>query len=170
MRLYMPASVKYARHVIDEGFMGVPRKVYRREDLDTLPHAGKTVLTPEEARDDRLDEAGLPSETIQVCEFLAPWHLPRHDEDPHPLLSREMVNDVESLVAQMRINEGEADFLLSIDVPDELALDKEAVYEPSGGDFREFWLSPEEANRYRHTLKVHDFRDGEDVRPDLVGK
>ncbi len=36
--------------------------------------------------------------------------------------------------------------------------------------FRQFWLSPEETNRYRDSLKVHDTKDGEEVRPDLVGK
>jgi hypothetical protein len=63
------------------------------------------------------------------------------------------------------------DFVVSIEVPDDVALEHEAHEEPPmGWPFREFWLSPDLANRYRDTLKVFDSNDGEEVRPDLVGK
>lgn len=39
-----------------------------------------------------------------------------------------------------------------------------------GWPFREFWLTPEEADRFLPTLKVYDSADGEEVQPDLVGK
>ena len=42
--------------------------------------------------------------------------------------------------------------------------------EPVSWPFREFWLTPEEANLYLNTAKVYDSQDGEEVRPDLVGK
>jgi hypothetical protein len=49
------------------------------------------------------------------------------------------------------------DFILSIEVPDELALEHEYHYDPlMGWPHREIWLAVEEANRYRHTLKVYD--------------
>jgi hypothetical protein len=39
-----------------------------------------------------------------------------------------------------------------------------------GWPHREIWLPVEEANRYRHTLKVYDTNDDEEVPLDLVGK
>jgi hypothetical protein len=48
-----------------------------------------------------------------------------------------------------------ADFLLSIDVPGELAgPEHEAVEDGRVGERREFWLTPEEANVHRGTLRV----------------
>lgn len=67
--------------------------------------------------------------------------------------------------------DGPGDFCLSIEVPDELLAQRRL--EGDIGDefgFKQYWLSPEEANRYRDTLKVYDSEDGEEVRLDLVGK
>lgn len=62
------------------------------------------------------------------------------------------------------------DFVLSIEVPDEVA----SLYEiheepPRGWPFREYWFPVDIAHEYRGTLRVQD-NDGGDVRPDLVGK
>jgi hypothetical protein len=63
------------------------------------------------------------------------------------------------------------DFVLSIDVPDDFALKREVREDPpKGWPFREFQLTEEEANRYRHTLRAFDSNDLEEVRLDLVGK
>jgi hypothetical protein len=63
------------------------------------------------------------------------------------------------------------DFILSIEVPNDLASQREVHEDPPGPwPFREVWLAPEEANRYLDTLKVFDSNDGEEVRPDLVGR
>jgi hypothetical protein len=59
------------------------------------------------------------------------------------------------------------DFVLSIDVPDDFALEHEVgPRHPS----REFWLTPQEANRFLDTLRVYESDSGAVVRPDLVGK
>jgi hypothetical protein len=63
------------------------------------------------------------------------------------------------------------DFVLSIEVPDDLSLEHEALYdEPEGWPFREIWLPEDVANRYRDTLKVYDPIDEEEIPLDLVGK
>ena len=66
------------------------------------------------------------------------------------------------------------DFVLEIEVPDEIAAPWEVKEEPpKGWPFREYWLAEELANEYRHTLVVyrwaHDV-DLEQVPPELVGK
>ena len=82
--------------------------------------------------------------------------------------------------------EGRWDFVLSIEVPDDLAADHAPTYDDIGemldpvtGELAglssdpfvsdEVWLTAEEANGYRDTLKVLD-HDQEEVRPDLIGK
>lgn len=82
------------------------------------------------------------------------------------------------------------DFVLSIEVPDDLAREHVVTEEPgrlyeqddegrwvSAGEaepaswpFREFWLSPQAAAQYWDSLTVYDSNDQEEVRPDLVGK
>ncbi len=59
------------------------------------------------------------------------------------------------------------DFVLAIDVPDDFALEREVG--PSHSS-REFWLTPEEANRFLDTLRVYESEFGGLVPPDLVGK
>ena len=59
------------------------------------------------------------------------------------------------------------DFVLSIDVPADFALEREVgPHHPSRG----FWLTPEEANRFLDSLKVYESEFGGLVPPELVGK
>jgi hypothetical protein len=48
------------------------------------------------------------------------------------------------------------DLVLAIEVPDDEALHEMEVYEdpPQGWPFREYWLPPDVANRYRGTLRA----------------
>lgn len=63
------------------------------------------------------------------------------------------------------------DFILAIELPDDLAATYRVAEDPpTGWPFREYWLSPEVANQLRYTLTVDDSDDGEEVRHDLVGK
>jgi hypothetical protein len=69
------------------------------------------------------------------------------------------------------------DFALALDVPDDEAAKWEARYDPPLRDarlgdlpYREHFLPVEVADRYRESLVVFDAADGEEVRPDLVGR
>ncbi len=142
MRLYTPGlPTDYARHVIDQGFVGLPRAVYDAEELDAATRdTPEGEITPPE----KLPE---PTDVGEYCEF--------RDMPPGGLASSRTT---------------EAAFVLSIEVPDSVALANEIHDEPPWGrPFREFWLTPEEANRYRDTLEIIDSNDGEEVQPDLRG-
>ncbi len=142
MRLYTPGlPTDYARHVIDQGFVGLPRAVYDAEELDAATRdTPEGEITPPE----KLPE---PTDVGEYCEF--------RDMPPGGLASSGTT---------------EAEIVLSIEVPDSVALANEIHDEPPRGrPFREFWLTPEEANRYRDTLEIIDSNDGEEVQPDLRG-
>jgi hypothetical protein len=142
MRLYTPGlPTDYARHVIDQGFVGLPRAVHDAEELDAATRdTPEGEITPPE----KLPE---PTDVVEYCEF--------RDRPPGGLASSRTT---------------EAAFVLSIEVPDSVALASEIHDEPPWDrPFREFWLTPEEANRYRDTLEIIDSNDGEEVQPDLRG-
>jgi hypothetical protein len=142
MRLYTPGlPTDYARHVIDQGFVGLPRAVHDAEELDAATRdTPEGEITPPE----KLPE---PTDVVEYCEF--------RDRPPRGLASSRTT---------------EAAFVLSIEVPDSVALANEIHDEPPRGrPFREFRLTPEEANRYRDTLEIIDSNHGEEVQPDLRG-
>ena len=148
MRLYTPGlPTDYARQVIDQGFVGRPRAVYDAEELDAATRdTPEGEITPPE----KLPE---PTDVVEYCEF--------RDMPPGGLASS---RTTEAEIAQT------GDFVLSIEVPDSVALANEIHEEPPWcRPFREFWLTPEEANRYRDTLEIIDSNDGEEVQPDLRG-
>ncbi len=141
MKLYQAATTTDARHVIDHGFVGRSIMLTSGEIADFV-----------QFRD--LPPAGLTSSRTAEVEATL------HDDQ-----------------IDVRISGGEVlvddlgDFVLCIDVPDDVARDFRVAEEPpSGWPFQEYWLSPEWANAYRHTLVVFDSDDGEEVRPDLVGR
>ena len=148
MRLYTPGlPTDYARQVIDQGFVGRPRAVYDAEELDAATRdTPEGEITPPK----KLPE---PTDVVEYCEF--------RDMPPGGLASS---RTTEAEIAQT------GDFVLSIEVPDSVALANEIHEEPPWWrPFREFWLTPEEANRYRDTLEIIDSNDGEEVQPDLRG-
>lgn len=166
MKLFMAATTEYARFVIDKGFVGVPHTLYDPDELDAA-----RAKTPE-------GQFTVPPEPIEVVEYCEFRDLPSSGL----IFSRTTEIDVDVDVDEngdlnMTISGGPTladdpgDFTLSIEVPDEFALKREAIEDPPiGWPFREFWLTVEEANSYRHTLRVFDSIDGEEIRPDLVGK
>lgn len=172
MRLYMAATTEYARRAIDEGFIGVQRQMFRPEDLERYKEKfPEGMMTEAQMLESMAFQASLPSEVVDLCEF--------RDMPPEDIaLSRTAeVHGSESDDADFAVEisggpvlfDNPGDFVLSIDVPDDLALGREVINE-LGWPFREFHLAPEEANEYRQTLKVYDSQDGEEVRPDLVGR
>ena len=161
MRLYTPGlPTDYARHVIDHGFVG--QAVYDVEELDAA-----TRNTPE----GEITPPEQPPEPIAVAEYCEFRNMP-----PSGLIfSRTTEADIEPTCAtefNVTIDSGSSllddagDFVFSIEVPDSVALANE-IHEqpPSGRPFRKFWLTEEEANRYRYTLKIIDAK----VQPDLLG-
>jgi hypothetical protein len=66
MRLYTPGLPSdYARHVIDQGFVGLPRAVYDAEELDAATRdTPEGEITPPE----KLLE---PTDVAECCEFRA---------------------------------------------------------------------------------------------------
>jgi hypothetical protein len=168
MRLYTPGlPTDYARHVIDQGFVGLRRPVSDAEELD----AAATRDTPEGdiTPPEKLPE---PTHVAECCEF--------RDRPPGGVASS---RTTESEIAQtgetelkMTIDGGPSllndpgDLVLSIEVPDSVALANQIHEEPPWGrPFREFSLTPGEANRYRDTLEIIGSNDGEEVQPDLRG-
>jgi hypothetical protein len=149
VRLYMATNTKYARHVIEEGFIGVSHVVY---DADGKP----------------------TDEVVDWCEFR---DLPPGGLTPSITTETEIEPMDEGIAIAIAMSggpmlaDGGGDFLLAIDVPEDVALKYELNEDPpSGWPFREFGLPPEVANEHRHTLCVFDSKDGEEVRPDLVGR
>lgn len=167
MRLYRTATTDYARHVIDEGFVGVRRSMYEPEAL-----AAAIAETPEGQVTDR----GELPEPIDVEEWVEFRDLPSQGATFSRTTEVLAVEEADGRV-HIAIGGGPVlvddvgDFVLTIEVPDDVALEHE-VHEdpPAGWPFREFWMPPDLANRYWNTLKVLDSETGEEVRPDLVGK
>jgi hypothetical protein len=167
MRLYTPGlPTDYARHVIDQGFVGLPRAVYGAEELDA---ATRDTPEGEIAPPKKLPE---PTDVVEYCEF--------RDMPPGGLASSRTteaeIEQTGETEFKMTIDGGPSllddpgGFVLSIEVPDSVALANEIHDErPWDRPFREFWLTPEEANRYRDTLEIIDTNDGEEVQPDLRG-
>jgi hypothetical protein len=161
MMLYTPGlPADYARHVIDHGFVGLPRAVYDAEELDVATRdMPEGEVTPRE----KLPE---PIDVAEYCEF--------RNMPPGGLMSRATEAELEQTGGtefKMTIDGGPSllddsgDFVFSIEVPDSVALANEIHEEPpSGRPFREFWLRQEEANRYRYTLRIIDAK----VQPDLL--
>jgi hypothetical protein len=164
MRLYTPGlPTDYARHVIDHGFVGLPRAVYDAEELDAATRdMPEREVTPRE----KLPE---PIDVAEYCEF-------RNMPPRGLIISRTTEAEIEQTGGnefKMTIDGGPSlledpgDFVFSIEVPDSVALANEIHEEPpSGRAFREFWLTQEEANRYRYTLRIIDAK----VRPDLMSR
>lgn len=170
MKLYMAVPTDYARSVIDVGFAGT-RQMY------------------ENGADNRPDFTRPTADVM--CEF--------RDMPPTALTfsrtAESTVHETDEGV-EVTIDGGPVladdlgDFVLCIDVPDDVAspwviteepgriLKKDDAgewvdageAEPLSWPFREYWLPDTLANEYRDTLKVFDSDDGEEVRPDLVGK
>jgi hypothetical protein len=151
MRLYKAAQTAAARRVIDHGFLGIPRWVYAEDDPDFN---------------------GL-AEVVEYVEF--------RDMPPGGMTfsrtTETAVTDSDEDSIKVEVSGGPVlmdfvgDFVLCIEVPDELALQWEVKEDtPAGWPFREFWLTPDQANQYRDTLVVFDSNDEEEVRLDLVGK
>ncbi len=144
MRLYMATPAEYAALVVHEGFT-VGRPFY----------------------DPRIDGFARTAH-LEYCDFKDQKPVGRSLPGPHELANTN--------VFQVRLDgpillDDPGDFVLSIEVPDEFALEVEVHSDhPKGRSSREFWLAPEEANRYPDTLRVYDSQYGEVVRPDLVGK
>jgi hypothetical protein len=68
----------------------------------------------------------------------------------------------------MSLLDDPGDVVLSIEVPESVALASEIHEEPpSGRPFREFRLTPAEANRSRDRLEIIDSNHGDEVQPDL---
>ena len=136
MKLYMAVPADYARHIIDSGFEGSAAHWLEAED-GTVSH---------------------------YCPF--------RDQPPGGLvLSRtaEIEADVTGDAMALRVSGGAlladdlGDFVMSIDVPGEMAAQFEVHEEPPAGwPFREYWLPADIANAH--------LGDGEEVRPDLVGR
>src|SRR6476660_1923473 len=138
MRLYTPGlPTDYARHVIDHGFVGLPRAVYDAEELDVATRDMRDgEVTPREKLPDPIDVA-------EYCEF--------RNMPPGGLISRTTEAELEQTGGtefKMTIDGGPSllddsgDFVLSIEVPDRVALANEIHEEPpSGRPFREFWLT-----------------------------
>lgn len=132
MRLYAAAQAEAARAVVQHGFAaaGRPRRVW---------------------------DATGKSEVVEFVEFrdLTPtgFTLSRTAE-----LKAEKTNEG----IKMTISGGPVladdlgDFIISIDVPDDLASERE-VHEdpPAGWPFREYWLGVDDADRFRDTLALH---------------
>jgi hypothetical protein len=165
MKLYTAASTEYARHVIDRGFAGMWRDVYDPDELDEARRR-----TPE---GQPVTDLPNPIDTKPYCEF-------RDIPSSGLTFSRTTETDVaqtgeDSLKVTISggptLADDIGDFTLEIEVPADFALEREVHEDPPlGWPFREFWLTREEANRFLDTLKVYDSADGEEVRPDLVGK
>jgi hypothetical protein len=161
MELFIAASTEMARGVVDRGFVG---SVGRPTILYETDEKGDFLLNPNGSR--------IESSRADVCEF--------RDIPPRgltPSRTTEVTSEVDEDRIEVTMDGGPVladdlgDFILSIQVPDDFALVREAHEDPpSGWPFREFWLTSEEADLYRDTLKVYDSSDGEEIRPDLVGK
>jgi hypothetical protein len=155
MRLYIALPTAAARLFIDDGFVGRPRVMYDQH----------VTLADIEA-------GAKPTGVAEYVEF--------RDMPPVGLtFSRTTEADVEPTDDGLEVTidggpvlaDDPGDFILSIKVPDEVAREHEVTEDPPAGwPFREFWLPPEVANAYHHTLKVFDSSDGDEVRADLVGR
>lgn len=144
--LYAAVPTDYARQVIDEGILG------------------RDMVTE--------DEDGDSGMVVVICEFRS---------RPPTGLTRSLTAEVQSawtcstgegvIIARGMLADEVGDFLLTIEVPRSLAVERTVTEDPpQGWPFQEIWLDPEEANQYRNTLKVFNFDSGDEVRPDLVGK
>jgi hypothetical protein len=149
MRLYMAVPTDYAVEVVSNGFThGRPLYDPETDEISTTafqPYLDFRDLAPTGA------SFGVTAEGA--------FQEPTEDDDFQIAIQGPVMFDDPGA------------FVLSIEVPDEFALQQEARFEPPvRWAFREFWLQPEEANLYIDTLKIYDSDDGEEVRPDLVGK
>jgi hypothetical protein len=147
MKLYGAASTQTARNIIDHGFPGRPQVL-----VDDDKPTGE-IIHVVELRD--MPPRGLIlSRTTEVTA--------ESDGDDVTM----------SMTGGPVLADDPGDFVIQIDVPNDVAAPFEARFDPAptGWPFREFWLSPEVANQYHDTLRVFDSDDGEEVRPDLVRK
>jgi hypothetical protein len=96
--------------------------------------------------------------------------------------------EVDELVTSLTVSGTYSDFVLSIEVPNELANENTVelgvgqIRDSKTGEVtgvigalatpanRELWLTSEQANTYLDTLKIFDFEQREEVPPDSVGK
>lgn len=144
MKLYQAATTKYARHVIDSGFPG------REFEL---------------VHDDR-------KPTGEVVEYVRFHDLPLGGLAFSRTTERDYSGGDVGVDAIINARPLPADapgyFILCIEIPAKEAADYEDA--PAGSPFREYWLPPEVANRYRDSLVIFDPDDGEEVQPDEIGE
>jgi hypothetical protein len=145
MRLYMKVPAQYARGVIERGFTS-GRKMHmlasddagefiRTEDGDLIPMVGEIL----EFRDSPPIQWAGDAETARGSDVLD-----RGTSDP----AQQPDDDPDEAVRE---------FVLSLEVPEDFALQREARSEPPKDlPFREIWLAVAEANRYLETLRVWD--------------
>lgn len=177
MRLYMPAATEYARYVIDNGFVGIPTPMYDSDELEAAGHGSPRTYRSGEA----MPPLPEPKEWKEWCIF--------RDMPPGGLtfsrtteMSAEHAEDGVEITVEGGpvLADDMGDFVLSVDIPDDIAAEYR-VYEeePLGWPFQEYYVEPDLANRYRHTLTVYDWNidggygtddDLVEIRPDLVGK
>ena len=150
MRLYQGCSATTAREVIDHGFMGELWVPLKEEEKGGIvrDRTGKPVM-----------DGAVPE---RWCVFRSgSFAVGTGQDGESPLVV---------------IPEG--DFVLMIEVPEDLARKYEVVERSDSGKDeheetspvdREFWLTEGVANRFRDTMKIYD-RHGAEVRRDLVGK
>lgn len=143
MRLYKAVSASYARHVIDVGFIGVPNCTVEGEYFEYV-----------EMRD--IPPAGLTFSRTAEMEVAVD----------------EVTGHIDARIGGGPVLADDlGDFIVSIAMPADVAAQYRITYEdPPGWPFQEYWLDPDVTNAYRHTFVVFDSDDGEEVRPDLMGK
>ena len=149
MRLYQGCAAKAAREALDQGFVGELWMPLKEDQKGGIARdeTGKPLI-----------EGGVPG---RWCVFRSgSFGASTGEEDESPLAV---------------IPEG--DFVLMIEVPEDVAKKYEVVERSQGSTDereetsstdREFWFPEEVADRFRDTIKVYD-RDGAEVSPDLVG-
>lgn len=200
MRVYMGVPTDYARRIIHQGFVGVPSTARDADAVAAVARvhpeafpggiAGPVSAEQLEAQERLLEE--VPTRVEEHCEF--------RDQPPGGLILSRTAEVVTSEGDEFTAEDGNplgeallqglaaggteltiggglvladdpGDFIMSIDVPEDVL--RQHQLEGDIGEefgFRQFWLTPDEANSYRGTLAVYDSHDGEEVRPDLVGK
>lgn len=143
MLLYKAVDTKTAADVVANGFAAATT-TYETHQGDTVTFVEFRDLSPTGATLTPTAELGSASDGAEPMETIS--GVPVLGGDP-------------------------GDFILAIDVPTDEASRYEAIPEtPEEGPLHEFYLDPELADRYRHTLMVFDSHDGDEVRLDLVGK
>lgn len=144
MKLYMPVSTSLARHIIDDGFYGIPRLMTARDgSKDVYEVVVMYDQPPTGLVGDRSTEFQVETTDERIITMTGTG-------------GKWFTMDI-------------GDFTMVIEVPDKQVAQYEIREDPpKGWPFREYWMPPEFVNRHRHTLSVLNSQDGEEVRADLV--